>query len=538
MIGWTDAEDPDETERSPGCERLYALAGPTIADAALVQVRETFETREERAAAARTYFDTFDRRLAADGSVLCHASVAGERAVRWERLDGVLVRRLVTRTPPTFAQALPEGPFRAALEPLLGVRKLLPVAKVRGQETRLGILDKEEKVVARVGAETWALSGPSTRGRSRTLELLRLSPVRGYARAEKQLVKLLEKKLGLRPLPPAALAEMLGLGAADARTGGPWPPPLTRGMRMDEAARTIYRGLLATMQANEAGTRARTDPEFLHEYRVALRRTRAGLSRLRDVFPTRTVDRFKREFRWLGQVTGPVRDLDVQLLEIPSYEEALPEESHDDLAPLRAWIEAEGARAQQRLLRALDGARYARLMRDWEAFLEEPPPVRTRLPDAARPVEEVARERIWKLHTRIVKRGLRIDADTPAEAVHDLRLDAKKLRYLMEFFRTLFDAKAIKAQIKALKGLQEVLGRFNDFEVQQEALRTAAESMAAAGQAPLKAVLAMGRLVESLQVRQEAARDEITGRVAAFATPATLAQAKALFAPRRAEKDA
>jgi CHAD domain-containing protein len=520
-----------------GGERLYALDSKSAGSAVFEGLGERFETRAEVDATTRTYYDTFDRRLAGAGSILCLLRGGSERALLWERLSGVLVRRLVTGTAPTFAGDLPAGAFRAALEPMIGVRKLLPVAKASGRARRLCILDREGKTTARVRAESWAPAKPGA-GAAQKVHLLRVSPVRGYAGAEKKIRKLLEGRLGLRPLPPSAFAEILGLAEGVDSAKGAWPPPLEAGMRSDAAVRLIYRGLLETMQANEDGMRRRTDPEFLHEYRVALRRTRAGLARLRDLFPQATVDRFRREFAWLGQVTGPVRDADVQLMEVPAYAASLPDEVRDHLLPLRTWLEQQGTSAQKALVRALDTARYARLMKAWAAFVEAPAPRRTSLSDAPRPIEDVARERIWKLHRRILRRGRRIDADTPAADVHDLRLTAKKLRYLMEFFRLLFPGKPIKRQIAALRSLQEVLGRFNDFEVQQGALRTAAAAMTDSGDVPLDSLLVLGRLVETLQGRQDEARAKVTGRVAAFTTRENLVRARKLFGPRKQEPGA
>lgn len=518
-------------------ERLYALATKRAGAQALKTLQAAFTHRVEAVpAATRSYYDTFDRRLGRADSILCVLEASGERELRLETLTGDLQRRLVTKTPLAFAADLPRGPFRDALEPLVEIRKLLPQAKVVGTARRLCVLSKGGKTTVRVALESWRARGAGAT--TPELLLLRVTPVRGYAKPARAVVRVLEKQLALEALPATALARMLGLDLPDEGTTRSWPPPIEAGMRADEAARVIYRGLLATMRANEAGTRARTDPEFLHEYRVALRRTRAGLARLKGLFPQRTTDRFKRDFAWLGAVTGPVRDMDVQLLEIPSYEADIGKQDRAQLQPLIAWVTAEGERAQRTLVAALDTARYKRLMEAWGVFLEKPAPARTRQPDAARPVEDLARERIWKLHRRIVRRGLAIDADTPAEAVHAVRLDAKKLRYLMEFFRRVFPAKAIKGQIAALKRLQEVLGRFNDFEVQQDKLKHAAASLSDDGKLPLEGVLVMGQLVETLRRRQDEARAEIEGRVAGFATPANLERAARLFAPRAQEQSA
>jgi CHAD domain-containing protein len=85
------------------------------------------------------------------------------------------------------------------------------------------------------------------------------------------------------------------------------------GLRTDAAVKRILRGLHDTLRRNEPGTLAEIDTEFLHDYRVTVRRTRALLGQLGAAFPARVTDRFRRHFAGLAEVTGPARDWDVFL---------------------------------------------------------------------------------------------------------------------------------------------------------------------------------------------------------------------------------
>ena len=67
--------------------------------------------------------------------------------------------------------------------------------------------------------------------------------------------------------------------------------------------------------------------------------------------------------------------------------------------------------------------------------------------------------------------GKAIDDDSPAEDLHELRKVGKELRYLLEFFASLYPPEVVKPFVKTLKGLQDQLGRFQDHEVQANALR-------------------------------------------------------------------
>ena len=56
-------------------------------------------------------------------------------------------------------------------------------------------------------------------------------------------------------------------------------------------------------------------------------------------------------------------------------------------------------------------------------------------PNADRGAYGYACALIWKRYRKVCKLARSITPDTPDEIVHDLRIDCKKLRYLMEFFR-------------------------------------------------------------------------------------------------------
>ena len=92
------------------------------------------------------------------------------------------------------------------------------------------------------------------------------------------------------------------------------------------------------MEANRQGTIDDVDSEFLHDLRVAVRRSRSVLSHGKRVLPAHGRDHFRAEFRWLGEVTGPVRDLDVYLIEWPDYVATLDSDSAAALEPVADHI--------------------------------------------------------------------------------------------------------------------------------------------------------------------------------------------------------
>ncbi len=509
----------------------YPIDPPRAAAAIVSRLVERFPTRrEEGRAAARTYLDTFDWRLYRDaGSVLSDAG-DGSCRVRWDGLDGRGRHRATLPAPPDFARDLPPGGFRDDLEAVTGIRRLLPVVRIERRSERIAVVDRRDKAVVRLSIDRGTAAGPAGR-RRRLPPVLRLTRMTGYGRDGAGVRRFLEEEVGLPPGPDAELD--LALAAVGREPGGytgKLALRLDADAPADRAVKRVLSALWEMMRANEEGLRADLDPEFLHDFRVAVRRTRSCLGQMRDVFDEAAARRFADEFAWLGRLTGPPRDLDVHLMNLRGYRAELPASARGDLAPLADHLEGRRQAARTRQAAGLDSARYRRLKREWSRFLAAG--AAGKGADAARPIRDVAGERIERAYARVRKRGRRLSADTPAEAIHDLRIACKKLRYLLEFFRGLFAAGRVSAFVSSLKRLQDDLGEYNDLEVQQGELRDAARELLAAGGADAAALLTAGRLVDRLESRQGEARRRLVEAVGGFVTPRTAAELGRLLASR------
>ena len=190
----------------------------------------------------------------------------------------------------------------------------------------------------------------------------------------------------------------------------------------------------------------------------------------------------------------------------------------EDLEPLERYLRERQKTEQQSLARALGSARYRKLIRDWSKFLDAAPTpgADPTVPSAGRPALDVASERIRGAYRRIRKRGGSLDDQTPVEVLHRLRIDCKKLRYLLEFFRSLYPTDRIAPLIRSLKRLQDDLGDFNDIGVQTAELKTTADEMLERKAATTETLLAMGRLMGLLEERGRSLRSRLMVSVAAF----------------------
>src|SRR5262249_20124303 len=145
----------------------------------------------------------------------------------------------------------------------------------------------------------------------------------------------------------------------DAGEGGP------------QALAKVFEHLLVTMELNEEGVRQQFDPELLHDFRVATRRTRSIERLARRHLPPNMSQLWEAEWRWLACVTGPPRDLDVLLLDLQLERPTITASEDTGVHELAGRVRARRAAEQAKLLEALDSVRYATLKRGWRAGIDE-----------------------------------------------------------------------------------------------------------------------------------------------------------------------
>ena len=459
----------------------------------------------------RVLLDTFDARLRAVG---LRADWPARRAARRRltlREPGMPPRSAdVADAPAVLLAALPAGPLRDRLAPVLEERALVAVARVRSRVLRAGVLNDDAKTVVRFAVEHSVVDGTALPGR------LVVEPVRGYERDFDRVVARLREGLGL------ADAEVPLFDAAVTAAGGKPEGVQSRvafepepGTRSDVAAGQVLLLLLDVAEANVQGVLDDVDTEFLHDLRVSVRRARSVLRELKGVHPPGPWARLRTELKWVQTVTGPLRDLDVQLLE---WDEVAGPRG-EELAPLLKLLDRRRAAELARVRRALRSRRFAAAMEAWRALALTPPADDNEdRPRAALPIEAVAADRIRKVYRRMLRDGDRIDDDSPDEDLHELRKRGKELRYLLELFGSLFPDDVVKPTVKALKDLQDVLGHFQDRSVQTTALRADATELAKQPGGP-DAVLAAGLVISALEADQRDTRAHFAERFAAFSAP-------------------
>lgn len=463
-----------------------------------------------------TLLDTFDGRLNRAGLRL---QVTESDRIHLE-LSGAGTRpaHITVDTAPRVPTDLPRGPFSARIAALVDVRALLPQVQVRSRLTRGVLRDAAGKVVAIAEFRDFVqiTDRPAIGWPTATIEI---HEIPDYAKHTKSSVKALRShgvdKLGSDTLTLCAAAAGVNLVGFTATATVPLDPA----MAAIDGFRQVLANLAATISANWQGTVDQTDPEFLHDLRIAVRRTRTVLTAAKQVLPAAIVDHARDEFAWLADLTSTPRDLDVYLLEWSSYTDPLGTDATPLLQPVRDLLERRRSDGHVELELGLRSERAATLMNTWQRWLAAP--LDNDVPRrAGRPLGPLVAKRIARAHGVLLERGRMIGPATAAEQVHDLRKDAKKLRYLLECFGSLLPAGPRKKFLRRLKALQDNLGEHQDAEVHVHVLRAVAAELHETG-ASADTMVAIGQLTERLDQRRQAARIEFAGRFADYDTPAT-----------------
>jgi CHAD domain-containing protein len=419
-----------------------------------------------------TYHDTADLVLARNGVTLRHRSEGG---------TGLWQLKLPGRDDARVELELAGPPVRPPFELVsllvgfLRGRDLRPVARLRTRRNVVRTADAEivDDTVAVMRGQRVV-----RRFREVEVELVDDADVRTLGRLEKKLRRAGASSGAGRP----KLFQALDLeGPSAPRIVPPGASPSAAlGIALGEQARRLL--------AHDPGTRLGSDPEELHQMRVATRRLRAFL-RVGGKSLQREWSSFLRdELAWLGRALGPARDLDVLLEYLGAEIESLGVDA-DAGESLIAGLEAERGVARRDVVEALSSDRYLALL--------------DRLDGVSTPEltgDETPLTDRWRAEWKRARASLSaLDKRSPDEQLHEARIELKRARYAAELAAHELAADGVRFAKTATK-LQDVLGAHQDAFVAEERIR------AWLGDASDDAADAAARLIARQRRRRRAAR--------------------------------
>ncbi len=403
-----------------------------------------------------------------------------------------------------FSDQLPACKFKELLCSCSTIRAFTRLCSIDAFTRSYRILDNNEKTIATLTSESLYLA--NSESPEPLTHLITLSPLKGYEEEVAPIKTLLSSHTEISTVLDFKALFQLIIHAA-GRKAEDYSSKIILTLHPDapihESARQLLQSTMYVMRKNEEGIKKNIDSEFLHDYRVAIRRSRSLLKQLKGIFDDRETTYFLNFFRDLGKKSNELRDRDVYLLRQTTYFHYLPPFLQPSLKPFFVNISSSRSGLHKRFCRYLSSSDYRSFLDELERFLNPlsiPNPENA--PNASLSTKSVAMTSIKKAWKKVIRHGHQISRKTTDSELHALRIDCKKLRYLLEFFSSIFPAETIASVIRQLKELQENLGDFVDFSVQlcflheQFALVPADKLLSAS----------MGGLMATLFQKQEEAR--------------------------------
>lgn len=354
-----------------------------------------------------------------------------------------------------FASDLAPGVFRDRLKKIIKVRALIPVFTIEENRSLYHILNNDQKKVVELTICRLRLIEKRVHRLNTRVEL---KSIRGYNEELIMVQKKLEQVRATRAGSLFRVADQKLKRSHDYTDKVNLA--LTAQMSTMKAFREIMQQLVTILQQNTPGILHDIDTEFLHDYRVAVRKIRTLVSEFPYVFDDQIFEKARTDFKFIGQKSNRLRDTDVYLLEKQWYIDKLPQEQHDHLEEFFDYIQVDRKTALKDFKLFLNSEDYKQKLDYWVKFISRPSQVKGLRLGA------FAANLLHRRFQKIIKKGKKIDNSSPDEQLHRLRIDGKKFRYHLEFFGSLFSDKQVKAFLKKMKALQDCLGTFNDRSMQ------------------------------------------------------------------------
>jgi len=442
------------------------------------------------------YFDTFDWRFYREGY---HLYLFGKRFALYNfRTNKMEITEDAENLKDTDF-SVHNSPLFGKIKDVTGIREPLRQLDLRRICYRYRLLNNENKSIAYLQIDHDRVK--TERGYNKLDQIWQITPLRGYAKEVKPLLKKMTE-LGFIAIHEDRLKIYLeSCGKHPATYSSKISIYLMPQMSAEKAMKQIYLYLLELMRKNERGIIDDIDTEFLHDYRVSVRRTRSGIGQIKNVLDAQIIEKTKKIFSFLGKATNNLRDLDVYLLSENEYKTMLPTHLRKHLDPFFHELKKSRQRELKNLIAHFSSAGYKKILNTWESYLRSES--NSKSSDPHTPVFDIACRVIQKRNKKMLQLGKNILDTSSDELMHRLRIEAKKLRYLLEFFSSLFDPEKMQALLQTLRRLQDNLGEHNDLIVQQRYLEESAGLMSEKGRPAVRTILAMGILIGKLNEKDK-----------------------------------
>ena len=431
-----------------------------------------------------TYWDTSERRLLRWGHTLRHRKASDGSEDRWTLKLGIpsngkedaLVRAEVHAS---GSALYPPAPLRALTRAVVRKGLLTPVAVVITERRWLEVTDQGSTDRIEVDDDrVWSVVGFR---RGPTLHQIEIEAASSHADRLMDGMSEALIEAGATPTDHAKIADVLGRSLPAPEIVE--PPSGPKISICDLVRIAIGSGAIRLLE-NDPAARFGSDPEAIHQARVATRRLRSDLKTLEPLLDPAAAEWLRDELAWVGELLGAVRDLDVL---IDRVEELAATHGLEPRAVSAIVTELKDDRRRHhaKLVQGLGSRRYVKLV---DALIDAAavPPLADGV-DGERPARRRLRKLVRKTYGRLARGVARMDSDPSDADLHEIRKRAKRARYAAELATDALHEDA-GPLAERLADLQDVLGELQDGVVAEKRLtmlvrsgRLTGESAFAAG---------------------------------------------------------
>ncbi|WP_163835077.1 CHAD domain-containing protein [Spartinivicinus ruber] len=503
----------------------WQLPGQKKPQSVVRQVKKHFpNTYCAQAAQPITLFDAFGWPLWFDNIMLYQSDsqlvLAPRGCFVYESLVAACTTNHINSSQTIMIDQLPSGILKNKLKPLVKLRALQPMATLNCDSHIIKMINSDQKTVCK--AVIYTLS--DQRNNTTHTEYLELQPLRGFTDEAQQFTQFLEQQHFI------AIAEppLIDYWDKTKLTPKPYSIKPKFAMQPEAPAREVILSMINSMlelaQQNEQGIIDDIDTEYLHDYRVAIRKIRSLLSLIKQVFPKTETTQLKQQLKALAQKTNLLRDLDVYLLAKDALKAKIPIQLQPGLDKLFQSFTETRQTESKNIAKHLQSKTYQEAFTTIKSTLKACKKT-AKTKNSHKPIIKIAIQEIHNKYQHICHDGCSLTSTADDESFHDLRIECKRLRYLLEFFADLMNTTTNKQAVNSLKKLQDKLGNFNDLSVQQEKLLHYLNDN---NINPLEAA-AIGGLVSVMHQQQSSLKTDIISQLSDFCSLPTQAQFNQLF---------
>jgi len=444
-----------------------------IDDNFLEQIRDKFNLKTSKKLKETLHIlDTFDFRLFHNSLLLY-------------RKDSTLYKKFLNSTEsiaidinktPTFISELDSSSFKEHLEEITKPRKLIELFKLEVISKSL----TNKKINLELKSYYAIKDGKKS--------LIAHKIIGKYSESSKQLLKQLAKFRIDIDVAELAIKKLYHIDNKSVEE-------IQRDESSSSSFKKIFQNLLILIKDNTEGSKEGLDIEFLHDFRVSIRKTRSMLKYTKEIFDTERVIYFQTKLKELAQHSNILRDLDVQILDMIEYQKSLPANLQKDMNNIITLLRKYRKKEQKAFKKVLNSKVYIDTIEQWEEFLESTGESNIKTID-------LVSKNLDSMYHKISIKANKLTINSKGCKFHSLRIEFKKFRYLLEFFLTIFENPRAKELFKATKETQKILGTFQDLEMQQDKLKNYSIALFEEDSKNIDTIMILGKISTDLAIKQ------------------------------------